>query len=691
MTESTENNVELFADDFRNSLFDENLLFFQRYDRDIYQMMHNHRPTEYRLCANNDGSPNILHVGSGSLVYPNSSESIAANDDRKIDGMEREFRFSALYLLRGDSRIIEISPVQMAAYRELLSISPLDFEIYHDDGGAECVRINREDFSFIPFLRVYGVGLGTHLVRLIQEKDIVYANITEPHPDLFFCSLFVIPWRAIFEYFSVGSRGLNLVVGKEAEDAVTIQHSFITEKFPLLTSSFYRLEMFSNSQQIRDLIVSEKKHDALFHSQLTSGWYDDQKIGLFNSFRNLKNNSKIYKGSKVKGAVRVFLVGSGPSLDASLDYIKQNSANAIIVACGTARSPLLAAGITPDFHVLQERVWTDRALDSAESEDERSAAKDICCLKLNVVSPNVDADYQSAFIFQKANDPGSSLLLNDFPVTQAVNPTVTNAGVAFVAALGAAEAFLFGIDYGSPKDHGRWHARATIWDQRQDAVAEKDKNYFEIQGNFGEQVVTTPLLHWSLNRTELTIERHNRTKWINVGPGASITGTKECAVEELPERLSLLDKRLAMQSMFDCFSTDYSFADVERRFQSTHRQSIHSYLDRLSEIGASEPSSRAEILSTLSAIYVAVDVGASDPQFMPSTLLAGGVKRLIENIYVQTSMCASDQQAALFFREAKDVLNQYYESIKDDIDHVIDCAREDIEIWHWSDGDAKAY
>ena len=51
----------------------------------------------------------------------------------------------------------------------------------------------------------------------------------------------------------------------------------------------------------------------------------------------------------------VFVIGSGPSLDNDIPFIRKNQDKAIVVACGTAIDTLYHAGIKPDFYACTER------------------------------------------------------------------------------------------------------------------------------------------------------------------------------------------------------------------------------------------------------------------------------------------------------------------------------------------------
>ena len=675
-------NVQLIPDDFRNSTFEENLELLRAVYPEIYALVKNHNPESYRLCLNPDGTPNIVNVPEKTLLYPASGEEIDALNDSKVLGMARKVNFSETYLLQSEGLAVNNSPVQSRAYSELLGITPMSIKPIDDAEGREELRIQELDATYIPFVRVSGVGLGTQLLKLLKDKTVVHISIIEPDIDLFFLSLFVIPWGILHQYFSIGSKRMSLIVGDTPENSIKRESAFIRQTFPFLTSNFGRLSMIHDDSVMSRLISAEKEEDAVSDLSSSSGWYDDQKIGLYHSLRNIKERRAFFTGKKITGLLRVFVVGSGPSLDGSLAYIRQNCDQTVIFACGTAISPLLSAGIIPDFHIVQERFWEKDTLFGLKNDP---SLKQIRLLKLNVVSPENDSLYKETYVFQKFMDPGSALLGPGFPATQGVNPTVTNAGVAFAMELGADEVYLFGVDYGSEAGTGKWHSSNTRYDAEGVAASYAKEELFEAQGNCGASAVTTPFLSWSRNVTETIIDRHDHANFFNIGGGARISGTDECHVEDLPELSFLpIPKSDVVREITACFSDGYSSEERFLNFDNVHSPAIKAYLDSLRLFHDATVTSKEEILHVLSMLYSAVDIGFDDPDFMPSSLLNGGIKRLIENIYLQSSLAASDADAVKFFARATEVLDEYYTDVVEDLERTVKSADSGVDIINWN-------
>lgn len=675
-------NVQLIPDDFRNSTFQENLELLSTAYPEVYELVKDHKADSHRLCLNPDGTPNIVRVPDKTVLYPASADEIDALNDRKVLGMARKFDFSQPYLLQGHPLQAKNSPVQTRAYSELLGITPMGIKEVEGTDGKPHYLPELKDKTFLPFVRIYGVGLGTQMLRLLQEKRVTYISVIEPRIDLFFSSLFVIPWKILHQYFSARGNRMSLIVGDTPENSIKRESAFIQQSFPFLTSNFGVLSMINDDAVLERLLSAAEIEDAVSYRALTAGWYDDQKIGLFHSLRNIKMQRPVFTGEKVSDFFRVFIIGTGPSLDDSIPYIRQHCDQAIIVACGTALTPLLEAGIVPDFHVVQERLWVKDAL--LESKN-KHLLKQIRLLKLNVVCPEDDCLYRGAYIFQKYGDPGSALMGAGFPVTQGVNPTVTNAGVAFAAELGADEVYLFGVDYGSKAGAGGWHAAKTIYDKKGLKTYYDEEELLEVRGNFGVPIMTTPFLSWSRQVTETLIGRHEDVKFVNAGDGAYIAGADECRLDDLAA-VSVLPtpKSAVLEKITACFSDEYISEELFRNFDEVHRPAIETYLDNLRLFHDTTVTTREEITHVLSKLYEAVELGRDNSNFLPGSLLSGGIKRLIENIFLQSSAAASDADAVEFYEKASAVLDEYYCDVLNDLDHVVKSANNGVDIVNWS-------
>ena len=306
-----------------------------------------------------------------------------------------------------------------------------------------------------------------------------------------------------------------------------------------------------------------------------------------------------------------------------------------------------------------------------------SILKSVSLIKLNVVSTKVDQYYRETLIFQKYKDPGSALLQGSYSVTSDVNPTVTNAGIAIAAELGANEAYLFGVDYGAPKGSEKMHATNTHHDNT-DTVETTDS--FDLAGNLGAAIRSTSILSWSKTITEYRIAKHPNIQWFNVGEGALIKGATPIAIGDLAASFNKkTQKHRLLKEIRSCFDNNYLFEEIMAHFRTHHIGQIEGYFQAILAFTNSTPQTREEIVHTLSLMYNAVSVGQDQADFLPALLVSNGLKQFINNVYIQTGLAVDDGSATRFFSAAKNVLIEHISDIREDLDKILGYIEADGE------------
>ncbi len=669
--------LTILPEDYRNEIFDQNLNYLKEHQPALFDAVEKHKCKDYRLCSNPDGSPNILHLASKTPVYAASSmDEIMAPIIHDIDSLFCYAHLSPAFFGEGDSWWKNNNPIQIKMLDGL-----------YQAGMFRKLKLTSDNTSplhnfcsdYLPLVRVYGIGLGYHITELIQRKKISYMTVFEPHLDLFYLSLYTIPWNLIFKYFESNNKGINLSLGTTPEQTIESNLAFTEQRLTPLSSLFYRFNHFRNLPAIQEVIEKEPQADSLQRSLFDAGWYEDQRIGFYFGVKNIKKGNKFYSGKKISRYFRVFIVGSGPSLNESIDYIKQHQNDAIIISCGSAITPLTRAGIIPDYQIIQERTWHIPKHEERHGHD-LDTLKQVSLIKLNVVSTKIDNYYHETLVFQKYLDPGSSLLDDRYPVTQDVNPTVTNAGIVIAAELGANSAFLFGIDYGAPADSNEMHAQNTHHEDEGTEESVESQKVFELPGNLGSTIHTTSVLSWSLRITEIRIQKHKNIKWHNVGEGALIKGTTPISAENLPANFDKkIQKQRLREEITNCFNNDYSPTEALERLENFYLPQIEEYFQAIVEFTKSSPKSREEIVEVLSLMYEAASVGASNKDFLPASLLAHGIKQFINNVFIQTGLAPDDEYAVNFFTKSNEVLIEHLTDIAKDINRILSYIEQDDE------------
>ncbi len=689
MTDSNSNSdgrvMTILPSDFSNELFEQNMAYLSDNQPALFKAIKKHKCKEYWICSNSDGSPNIAHLPSKSPVYfASTMDELMAPIIQQIDQLSCFTYLDVAFFNEGSVWWKNNNPIQMRMQNKLYEAG-----VFHEMQLSSNMVTPLRGYctDYLPLVRVYGIGLGYHLTELIQRKKISFMTVYEPNFDLFYTSLFTIPWNLIFKYFAYNNKGINLVLDATPDKAIESNLIFIESRLTPLTSLFYRFNHFESLPVMQDIIKKEPISDSTHRAAFDAGWYEDQRAGFYHCARNIKDRNKFYTGKKVKRFLRIFVVGSGPSLDESIGYIKAHRDDAVIISCGSATAPLLESGVVPDYQVVMERTWH---MAKDEEALDLSLLKNISLLKLNVISPKVDPYYKETFIFQKYRDPGSSLLQGSYPETTDVNPTVTNAGIAFAAEFGANEVYLFGVDYGAPKGSERMHASNTLYDDSDvDDSVELEARY-DVPGNLGADIRTTSVLSWSLEVAKHRIASHQNIQWLNVGEGAMIAGVSPIAVEDLPVKFNKkIQKHKLREEISRCFDNNYSPDEVFNRLNTYHMEQVKGYFEALLAFTSSTPQSREEIISTLSLMYKAASIGVGEVDFLPSSLISNGIKQYINNVYIQVGLAKDAESAVRFFEVAKAIFTEHVNDIEEDLKAILNYieAEEETEIykgeWAW--------
>jgi len=654
--------LQLTPEGFTTPRFEENKAFFQLNSPYLYDRICRHKAKKFHLAKNPDGSENIINLKTGNPLYPDNREALEQFHHNLLQRVEFTNRTTirSIGVEIEDSEWNLVNPMILGFNRQMYAIGPFKDQI----AGREEDATAPLQPSFLPILRVYGIGLGNHILMLLQKFDIACLIINEVEFDLFYCSLFITPWASIFEYFSEDPhREILLNLESDADIAIKDERVFLNKLHPFFFRNSARVAR-SSQAQYQTLIDHEFKLDSTRYAVKTSGWYEDQIIGLRESMRNLLAQNAFYNGRKIEGFLRVFLVGAGPSLDESIDYIKRNRDQALVVACGSAITPLLRNAIKPDIHLLQERNW-DRK--SALRFAEPAEYSDIQLFKLNVIPQDVDPLYRNVCVFQKSMDPGSTILdPAKYPHSYFANPTVANFGLSLCASLGADEVFLFGIDFGAPVGAEFMHATDSYHRDADQQLQDKANQLsrYKLKGNFSEVVVSDRTLAWSHSTAEFQIDQYRDTKWINVGDGAEIKGARKAQLKELPRRFPRkFDKASIERELPGLFDANYSLDACVDTLQNTHVQASFAYLNAILDGFDSLPRDRCALVSMLNTIYLAASTGSEVDNYLPQKLFSFEIIRYLELVYVQLPYLQSDQQAMAFFAKSIEILKAHLEEI----------------------------
>lgn len=662
--------LKLFKKGGENDRFKQNVAYLKENYTELYERVINHTPTRYAAALNQDGGPNLIDLTAQKALLPISK---FQTDEALDELLQSNVHARVSVHLEADEFNVEHSahhPLIHQLAKNLLDTSPIG-------SAAESISKDAVLSGFIPLLRIYGIGTGLHISRALQKFDVGVLIIHEPEFDLFYSSLFFTPWDQIFIAFDFDPhRDIRVLLGDEP--TVFDHEKELLQKYH---SFFYKLHLklfHSVTNQHVELMSAQERYDSIKYQSNTAGWYEDQRAGLLHAIQNAKLKGKFFNGGRVKQDLTVFVVGSGPSLNESIGFIRENKDKAIIMSCGSAVSSLKAAKIVPDIHVQQERFYP-YAFATADDHDPENF-KNIIYMTLSQVEPSVNHLYKEVLHFQKVNDPGSCILENSkFPQTTDCNPTVSNAGISFAASIGASSVFLFGCDYGAPQGEQFVHAQGTFvykgslqneqkteYKKADDAI---DPSFTKtLPGNFSSIIKTSDVLAWSHEVTERLVRENPNTDFINVGDGAYIEGAKPLKSSELFSDLTLrkIDKSFVLDEIIECFDNNYTIEEIAAKFESTHFPDARDYLMAIAGSLDSIPPTRKAMLSNVALMERIAYVGLNEPSYMPQKLFGCEFFRFLELFYTHVALSKTDDEAYQYARSAAQIFKDHLDTLFQD-------------------------
>jgi hypothetical protein len=238
--------------------------------------------------------------------------------------------------------------------------------------------------------------------------------------------------------------------------------------------------------------------------------------------------------------VPIFIVGNGPSLDSSIEAIKEWQGQAIVISCGTTLQALHRNGITPDFHaeIEQNRSTYDWAVLIGDLQ----YLKDITLISCNGIHPDTCDLYKDVMIAFKEGESSTVSALNvlgreNFTTLLNSFPTVSNFAIDLFSTIGFTSIYLIGVDLGflDVKHH---HSKSSGYyhDDGQETYdyAQSANTSLIVSGNFRPRVNTKHEFKVSRQVIEqVTSAKFKGQEFYNCSDGAKIQGTLPIRPEEL--------------------------------------------------------------------------------------------------------------------------------------------------------------
>ncbi len=363
---------------------------------------------------------------------------------------------------------------------------------------------------FLPQTNIFGLCGGLFLDILLEMGYFFHSLlIYEEEAELFALSCYFVDYELLFSRVSPKSCYIFI---ENLLDKGLLNHYFYSKK---ITNNFLRIELtLLKSQKVeafKQLTLETYRANA-------RGWgsFEDEMIGLKNAFANAKNAPFLRLDSKLKTPICV--VGSGPSLESNIDFIRANQEKMLIFSCGTALKVLKAHNIIIDFQIEIERVpYLSEVLQSSNL----GKTATLCA---SLVNPKVLEISQDSTLFMRGGSAASYIfdkIATQITPLEFCAPFVGNAGFSLACAM-SEEIIMCGMDCGFVRGFAK-HASGSIYG---DERTEIPLDCFKVEGNRDDfEVFSNAIFSLSKESFALAIAHYKPKSVHNLSFGAKIMGT----------------------------------------------------------------------------------------------------------------------------------------------------------------------
>ncbi|MBW7850418.1 MAG: motility associated factor glycosyltransferase family protein [Rhodospirillales bacterium] len=438
--------------------------------------------------------------------------------------------------------------------------------------NAEIADMVARDHPY--YLGVYGVGLGFHIMPLVEHYDPACVIIAECEPEMLFHSTFTFDWNAFYEYMDERKKKIRVIFEDDGRTILTKVSGIIQSECLLGLDGVLSFQ----HSQAPALKVAFNEFQSPKTANLASfiGYIVDEYNMMKNSFRNLRSGTKRMLGPVRKSVnAPVLVVASGPSLEDNIDFVKRVQDRMIIISSGSSLAVLLKNGIKPDFHTNLERAKSvyQRHVELAEEFD----LSNIYVVMTSTIWPGIDSFFKEALYFLRpALSPLAVFCEHDAQILHNEGPQVANTSFALAKRLQAKEIYLLGVDLGTT-DPKRPRASQAWQGQRPRYLT------IPVRGNLGRTVFTDQALIQQRATLEAQIRKVAEAggKVFNLGSGVRFEGAPARRLEDVDPPSIGVDKDRHVKDLFEQFPV-YTRERFLAAWQSAHvRESIANMIQEM--------------------------------------------------------------------------------------------------------------
>ena len=439
---------------------------------------------------------NIVHSPTGTLCHPDAGLDSLAEALADPAGMA----WTELLCLGNNipSERFRHGVLFWSLYSQLKRYMP-DFEERTPSG------IKPAHISYYSSVIFTGIFHGLHISTFLHYNDVGQIMLIEPEPERFMVSCYFLDYSELHERFGelmlgLGTSGLDGLFRK-----FFALHNVIAQVWTRILPGYASPSI---PPLVEHLSTVQKCH--LDHGRP----FDPDIEGIKHTFKNLEARVPILSGyPELSTNSRIIIVGSGPSLENDLDWIRANQDRFIIFAVHSAVKILKRNGIIPDFQfnldihldttvIKQLGMLWDRPLigTSKINREWFNHVKNIWM---------VESDIRASAV-------------KFFKYVRHIYPTTGNLALGTACFCKPSMILLAGLDFGFKSSDKRHAAGGFYHNKNKQNLA----GTFEIPANFSssKSIHTTPYFNMAIASAEAALTELSSVKVYNLSDGARIRG-----------------------------------------------------------------------------------------------------------------------------------------------------------------------
>lgn len=433
----------------------------------------------------------VLHADKQINLIENNTLACWHGDDPKTEGEQNFANFSRYP--NKDGLVLGYKGTKLKHYLHYQFVA--ETEKILEELEEEAGQLPEEIKSLI----VFGIGTGYQLDSLFANHSVENLFICEPNRDFFYASLHAIDWAKYLKQIDDSGARLYLNIG---DDGTHLFRDLLNQFYsigPYILANTYFYQSYYNS----NLVAAVAQLREQLQVVISMGeYYDHARYGIAHTTETISRGYPFLikdaakKLSYQDKEVPIFLVGNGPSLDKSIETIKEWKEQAIVISCGTALMPLYKNGIVPDFHaeIEQNRSTFDWICRIGDFD----YLKQISLISCNGIHPDTCDLFKDVYLAFKEGESSTASAIEVigkgiYEELQFAFPTVANFALNIFTKMGFNQVYLFGVDLGfldpnnhHSKDSGYYqHDGSEMYDYRV-----KNNIAMQVAGNYRKIVYT---------------------------------------------------------------------------------------------------------------------------------------------------------------------------------------------------------